>query len=58
MRQEQFHLRWKWQDGDIAIWDNRCTQHKHYLIMAMPILCTAQLLMAMCHFIKKEQQPG
>ncbi|MCK0870047.1 taurine dioxygenase [Acinetobacter pittii] len=26
--QEQFHLRWKWQDGDIAIWDNRCTQHK------------------------------
>ncbi|MFW1783713.1 taurine dioxygenase [Acinetobacter nosocomialis] len=26
--QEQFHLRWKWQDGDVAIWDNRCTQHK------------------------------
>jgi len=25
---EQFHLRWKWQDGDVAIWDNRCTQHK------------------------------
>ncbi|WP_170644013.1 TauD/TfdA family dioxygenase, partial [Acinetobacter baumannii] len=26
--QEQFHLRWKWQDGDVAIRDNRCTQHK------------------------------
>lgn len=26
--QEKFHLRWKWQDGDVAIWDNRCTQHK------------------------------
>ncbi|WP_368575553.1 taurine dioxygenase [Acinetobacter baumannii] len=26
--QEQFHLCWKWQDGDVAIWDNRCTQHK------------------------------
>lgn len=25
---EQFHLRWKWQEGDVAIWDNRCTQHK------------------------------
>lgn len=23
-----FHLRWKWQEGDVAIWDNRCTQHK------------------------------
>ncbi|RKG33338.1 taurine dioxygenase [Acinetobacter guerrae] len=26
--QEKFHLRWKWQEGDVAIWDNRCTQHK------------------------------
>ena len=26
--QEQFHLRWQWQEGDVAIWDNRCTQHK------------------------------
>lgn len=25
---EQFHLCWKWQAGDVAIWDNRCTQHK------------------------------
>lgn len=24
----EFHLRWKWQQGDVAIWDNRCTQHK------------------------------
>ena len=26
--QEQFHFRWQWQEGDVAIWDNRCTQHK------------------------------
>lgn len=26
--QESLHLRWQWQEGDIAIWDNRCTQHK------------------------------
>lgn len=25
---EEFYLRWKWQEGDVAIWDNRCTQHK------------------------------
>ncbi|MDO4222877.1 MAG: taurine dioxygenase [Acinetobacter sp.] len=25
---EEFHLRWQWQEGDVAIWDNRCTQHK------------------------------
>lgn len=24
----EFHLRWQWQEGDVAIWDNRCTQHK------------------------------
>ena len=24
----EFHLRWKWREGDVAIWDNRCTQHK------------------------------
>jgi taurine dioxygenase len=24
---DDFHLRWKWQEGDVAIWDNRCTQH-------------------------------
>ncbi|MFT4021467.1 MAG: taurine dioxygenase [Acinetobacter sp.] len=26
--QEKFHLRWQWQEGDVAIWDNRSTQHK------------------------------
>ncbi|OUY06736.1 taurine dioxygenase [Acinetobacter populi] len=26
--QEEISLRWKWQVGDVAIWDNRCTQHK------------------------------
>ncbi len=25
---ETFTLRWQWQEGDVAIWDNRCTQHK------------------------------
>lgn len=25
---EAFTLRWQWQEGDVAIWDNRCTQHK------------------------------
>lgn len=25
---EEFHLRWAWQEGDVAIWDNRATQHK------------------------------
>lgn len=25
---EEFTLRWQWQEGDVAIWDNRCTQHK------------------------------
>lgn len=24
----EFNLRWQWQEGDVAIWDNRCTQHK------------------------------
>jgi len=23
-----FYLRWQWKEGDVAIWDNRCTQHK------------------------------
>lgn len=26
--QEKFHLRWQWQEGDVAIWDNQCTQHR------------------------------
>lgn len=25
---DEFTLRWQWQEGDVAIWDNRCTQHK------------------------------
>ncbi|SPX81665.1 Alpha-ketoglutarate-dependent taurine dioxygenase [Moraxella ovis] len=25
---EEFRLRWQWREGDVAIWDNRCTQHK------------------------------
>ncbi|MBF7681823.1 taurine dioxygenase [Acinetobacter sp. B5B] len=26
--QPELHLRWQWAEGDVAIWDNRCTQHK------------------------------
>ncbi|SDB82038.1 taurine dioxygenase [Acinetobacter boissieri] len=26
--QPNLHLRWQWAQGDVAIWDNRCTQHK------------------------------
>ena len=26
--QPEFSLRWQWQEGDVAIWDNRSTQHK------------------------------
>lgn len=26
--QDDFVVRWQWQEGDVAIWDNRCTQHK------------------------------
>lgn len=25
---EEFRVRWQWQEGDVAIWDNRATQHK------------------------------
>ncbi|UOO90068.1 taurine dioxygenase [Vitreoscilla massiliensis] len=25
--QPKFHVRWHWQAGDVAIWDNRSTQH-------------------------------
>lgn len=24
----EFSIRWQWQDGDVAVWDNRITQHK------------------------------
>lgn len=23
----EFQVRWRWQPGSVAIWDNRCTQH-------------------------------
>ena len=23
-----FHVRWSWQPGDLAIWDERCTNHR------------------------------
>ena len=23
----EFQCRWQWKDGDVAFWDNRCTQH-------------------------------
>ena len=23
-----FHVRWQWQEGDLAIWDERCTNHR------------------------------
>ncbi len=25
--QERFQMRWRWQAGDVAIWDERCTLH-------------------------------
>jgi taurine dioxygenase len=25
--QPKYFVRWHWQNGDVAIWDNRCTQH-------------------------------
>ena len=27
MLRPEFQIRWRWQTGDVAIWDNRCTQH-------------------------------
>ena len=23
----ELQCRWRWQEGDVAFWDNRCTQH-------------------------------
>ena len=25
--QPKYFVRWHWQNGDVAVWDNRCTQH-------------------------------
>ena len=30
----EYQLRWRWQANDVAIWDNRCTQH--YAVMDYP----------------------
>jgi taurine dioxygenase len=30
----EYQVRWRWQPGDVAIWDNRCTQH--YAVMDYP----------------------
>ena len=27
----EYQVRWRWQPGDVAMWDNRCTQH--YAVM-------------------------
>lgn len=44
--QAEFHVRWKWQEGDVAIWDNRCTQHKALFDYgdAHRIMCRATVL--------------
>jgi len=56
--QEKFHLRWKWQEGDVAIWDNRCTQHKALFDYgdAHRIMHRATIN-GDVPFYKKEQQP-
>lgn len=30
----EYQVRWRWQPGSVAIWDNRCTQH--YAVMDYP----------------------
>jgi taurine dioxygenase len=27
VEQATFQVRWRWSEGDVAIWDNRCTLH-------------------------------
>nr|WP_236646594.1 TauD/TfdA family dioxygenase [Aristophania vespae] len=27
IKRPEFHIRWSWQEGDVAFWDNRITQH-------------------------------
>ncbi|MEQ1724314.1 MAG: TauD/TfdA family dioxygenase [Sphingopyxis sp.] len=36
----EYQVRWRWQPGSIAIWDNRCTQH--YAVMDYPS-CVRQM---------------
>lgn len=28
VQQPEFVVRWRWRPGDVAFWDNRCTQHR------------------------------
>lgn len=39
-------VRWRWQDGDVAIWDERCTNHRalsdHYPQYRLMRRCTVQ----------------
>lgn len=30
----EYQMRWRWSPGDVALWDNRCTQH--YAVMDYP----------------------
>ncbi|UVO54737.1 TauD/TfdA family dioxygenase [Sphingomonas sp. SUN039] len=30
----EYQVRWRWRPGDVAVWDNRCTQH--YAVMDYP----------------------
>ena len=27
MTSPEFTIKWTWQEGDIVVWDNRCTMH-------------------------------
>ena len=28
MDEPRFHVRWRWSEGDVAIWDERSTNHR------------------------------